>query len=181
MYKTPFYRNMNIKAYYRIRKLRKALEESKRNVIVLPMEQIRKVGVIWQPSQKAAMNYLRDYFNRDHRVFRTFCVFDELSNPPMANNTLGTNDLDWWGIPQADKISDFTNMTFDLLLNLAPRQNFVLDYITARSKASFKIGCSESEQNFFDLNIKIGENTDALFIAKQQIFYLAQLNKNKET
>jgi len=64
-----------------------------------------------------------------------------------------------------------------LLLNIALNQNRVLDYLTALSKARFKIGWSPDQSNFFDLNINIGGKQDALFLARQQIFYLSQLNK----
>ena len=168
---------MNIKEKYRNWKFRKQLATIKRTPFVRNIDEIKKVGVIWQPSEKAAVNYLRDYFNKSHIIFRTYCVFDELANPVAANNTLTIADLDWWGFPKPEKTRDFMQTHFDVLLNIALEQNFVLDYLTAFTLADFKIGWSPNTQNHFDLNINIGENQDAMFLAKQQIFYLAQLNK----
>lgn len=168
---------MNIKEKYRTRKLKKELAKIKRTPFVRNIEELKKIGVIWQPQQKEAVNYLRNYFNKNHIVFRTYCVFDELSNPSAANNTLTTNDLNWWGIPKPEKTQDFMQAHFDVLLNIAMKQDFVLDYITALTHADFKIGWSPNEQNYFDLNINIGENQDVMFLVEQQIFYLAQLNK----
>ena len=169
---------MNIKQLYRERKLSQEISKLKRTPIIRNIDDIRKIGVIWQPSQKEAVNYLRNYFNKNHIVFRTYCVFDELANPVSANNTLTTNDLNWWGVPKPEKTQDFMQANFDVLLNIALQQNYVLDYITALTVADFKIGCSPDEQNYFDLNINIGENQDTMFLVEQQIFYLAQLNKN---
>ena len=70
-------------------------------------------------------------------------------------------------------------MNFDVLLNVALEQNITLNYITLNTLAKFKIGWSPNENNYFDLNINITQNQDALYLAKQQIFYLGQLNKNK--
>ena len=168
---------MKIKELYRERKLKQELGKINRVPVIHASDDIKKVGVIWQPSQKEAVNFLRDHFNRNHIIFRTYCVFDELSNPLEANNALTVNDLNWWGIPKPEKTRDFMAMHFDLLLNIALKQNFVLDYITALTPADFKIGSSPDEKNFFDLNINIGENQDTMFLVKQQIFYLAQLNK----
>ncbi len=168
---------MNIKQLYRDRKFRQELALIQRVPVVPKLEEVRKVGLIWQPSQKEAMNYLRDFFNKNHIIFRTFCVFDELSNPLEANNALTVNDLNWWGIPRPEAIQDFMSVQFDLLLSIALKQNFVLDYITALTPAKFKVGTSNLETNYFDLNINIGENQDTMFLVKQQIFYLAQLNK----
>jgi len=168
---------MNLKEKYRDWKFKKQLATIKRTPFIRNISEIKKVGVIWQPSEKAAVSFLRDYFNKQHIIFRTYCVFDELANPVASNNTLTTADLDWWGFPKPEKTQDFMQTHFDVLLNIAMKQNFVLDYITAFTSSDFKIGWSPDEQNHFDLNINIGENQDAMFLAKQQIFYLAQLNK----
>lgn len=168
---------MGFKQFIRDRRFKKELANIERSPVVRNIEDVRKVGVIWQPSQKEAVNYLKNQFNKNHIIFRTFCVFDELSNPNEANNTITVRDLDWWGTPKPEKTKDFLAMHFDVLLNIALEQSFVLDYITAISHADLKIGWSPNEKNFFDLNINIGENRDSMYLAKQQIFYLAQLNK----
>ena len=168
---------MKFKKVYCERKFKQELARVQRVPHVPRLEDVKKVGVIWQPSQKEALNYLRDFFNKNHIIFRTYCVFDELSNPLEANNALTVNDLNWWGIPKPETTQDFMSVHFDLLLNIALKQNFVLDYITALTPAKFKVGTSNHEINYFDLNINIGENQDTMFLVKQQIFYLSQLNK----
>jgi len=167
---------MGIKNIYCQRKLKKELSKVSRTPIVRNIAEIKKVGVIWQPQQKDAVNYLRNYFNKSHILFRSYCVFDELSNPNPGNNALTTNDLNWWGIPRPEKTQDFMNSHYDVLLNIALQQNFVLDYITALTTADFKVGYSPNMDNYFDLNINIDENQDSIFLVKQQIFYLARLN-----
>jgi hypothetical protein len=74
-------------------------------------------------------------------------------------------------------VEEFVNIRFEVLFNIALENNLVLDYITALSQARFKVGSSPDASNYFDLNINIGENPDSMYLAKQQIFYLAQLNK----
>lgn len=145
------------------------------------IQKVKSVGVIWQPTQKDTFNWIRSHFNREHLIFRGFCVYEDAVNPPDYTNTITTNDLNWWGLPKPGKTEEFTDMQFDLLMNIAPQQNLVLDFLTALSNAKFKVGCSEDEKNFFDLNINIGENHEAMYIAKQQFFYLAQLNKKTNT
>lgn len=167
---------MGIKNIYCQRKLKQELAKVNRTPVVRNIAAIKKVGVLWQPQQKEAVNYLRNYFNKSHILFRSYCVFDELSNPNPGNNALTTADLNWWGIPKPEKTHDFMQAHFDVLLNIALKQNFVLDYITALSRADFKVGWSPEAVNHFDLNINIGENQDSMFLVKQQIFYLAQLN-----
>lgn len=169
---------MGFKQRYCNWKLSKELANIKRTPVIRNIDDVRKVGVIWQPTQKDAEKFLKDYFNKNQIIYRSFCVFDENSNPSASNNSLTTNDLDWWGIPRQEKVGEFMQMNFDVLINISLNQNFALNYLTALTQSDLKIGYSPREQNYFDLNIKIKENQDSMYLAKQQIFYLAQLNQN---
>lgn len=169
---------MGFKQNFAYRKLAKIMATKSRQAVIPNLKPHSKVGVIWQPSDKPALQFLRDHFNRQGAIFRDYCIFDSGTNPPSESNSLTVVDLNWWGIPKAEKVGDFITIEFDLLLNIALKPNFSVDYVTALSKSKFKIGSSASNENYFDLNIKIDENRDAMYLAKQQIFYLAQLNKN---
>ena len=169
---------MKIKEIYAKRKLAKIYSKIERSPIFPKINKVKTIGVIWQPTQKEAFQFIKSYFSRDQAIFRGFCVFEEITNPHQDSNTLTVKDLDFWGLPKRGKVDEFISIRFDVLFNIAEENNLVLDYITALSHARFKIGCSPSVNNYFDLNINIGENRDPMYIVKQQIFYLAQLNKN---
>ena len=171
---------MGIKQKYAQRKLRKLAEKQKHNPILPNLNSAKLIGVVWHPTQREEFQYLKNYFNKEQVIFRGFCVFEEGVNPQANSNTLTTLDLNWYGFPKLEKINDFTSVNFDVLLNIALSQNLILDTIMLLSKAKFKVGCSPSEKNYFDLNINIGENDDAMYLAEQQIFYLAQLNKKNK-
>lgn len=162
------------------RKLAKILAAQMRKTLVPRLDRVKSVGVIWHPAQKEAYGQLKSQFNKDHVIFRGFCVFDDDSNPQPAGNTLTTDDLNFWGLPKPEKTDEFTNIEFDVLLDITQNRNLVLDFLVAASKAKFKVGGTTSPNNYFDLNINIGEKRDAMFLAQQQIFYLAQLNKNTD-
>lgn len=172
---------MGLKEKYAYRKLRKLIATQQRTPIIPQLSLHLKVGVIWQPPEKPAVQFLRDYFNQHGAIFRDYCIFDNDSNPVARANSLALEDLNWWGIPKPEKVGDFMEMQLDLLLCLAAEKNYAVDYITALSQAKFKIGSSEKDNSYFDLNIKIGQNKDALFLAEQQIFYLAQLNNTRDS
>jgi hypothetical protein len=168
---------MKIKEIYARKKLAKLISNIDRRPVFPDINTVKTIGVIWQPTQKEAFQYLKSYFNREQVIFRGFCVFEAITNPHQDSNTLTVKDLDFWGLPKKEKVEEFTNIRFEVLFNIALENNLVLDYITALSQARFKVGCSPNIKNYFDLNINIGENRDPMYIAKQQIFYLAQLNK----
>ncbi len=167
---------MKIKQILAERKLKKLVENYRHSPVIPNIETTKLIGVIWHPTQKVAYQYLKEYFNKEQVIFRGFCVFEDDVNPHENSNTLTTNDLTWIKLPRLEKIDDFININFDVLINMSLKQNLVLDYITLLSKAKFKVGSSTDESNYFDLNINIGENDDSMYLVEQQIFYLAQLN-----
>ena len=168
---------MGIKQKYAQKKLKKIAKGIIHNPVLPTLENAKSIGVIWHPSQKEAFQYLKSYFNKPQVLFREFCVFEEDINPLSDTNTLTVKDVNWFGFPKPEKTDDFSNIQFDILFNIATQQNLILDYLTLISKAKFKVGSSNKESNYFDLNINIGKKDDSIYLVKQQIFYLAQLNK----
>lgn len=170
---------MGIIEKYALIKLHRMEVAIKRNPEIPNLETIKKVGVLWQPEQKDAYHYLHDYFNKKQVIFRSLCLLDKQIEMMVDANTLSPKDINWLKFPKPGVIDEFTKMQFDVMLNIALEQNITLDYITLQTKAKFKIGWSPSEKNYFDLNINISQNKNALYLAEQQIFYLGQLNKKK--
>lgn len=168
---------MGLKQKYAKYKFRKLAETLSHSPVLPHLDSAKLIGVIWHPTQKEVYQYLKNFFKREQVIFRGFCVFEEGVNPRIDSNTLTTADTTWLGFPKPEKIEEFTKINFDILINLSLKQNLVLDTITLLSKAKFKVGYSADEINYFDLNINIGEKDDAMYLAKQQIFYLGQLNK----
>jgi len=161
-------------AYYT---LSKKIKATKRQVEILHPDQIRKVGVVWRPDEKAAFQFLHDYFARDKVIFRNICVYEDHAGVPADTSIITSKDLNWLGLPKPGPVDDFIETKFDVLFNIVLEQSLVLDYITSLSHASFKVGWSPQKSNFFDLNINISGKQDALYLAQQQIYYLVQLNK----
>ncbi len=168
---------MKIKEKYARKKLEKLISQIDRNPVFPDIGKVKTIGVIWQPTQKEAFQYLKTYFTREQVIFRGFCVFEEITNPHQDTYTLTVKDLDFWGLPKRGKVEEFLNIKFEILFSIALSNNLVIDYITALSQARFKVGSTTNKNNYFDLNINIGENHNPMYLAKQQIFYLAQLNK----
>jgi hypothetical protein len=159
------------------RKLQREAAAVKRRVVLPHPDTISKVCVLWQPSQEQAYKYLHDYFQRSKVIFRNLCIYNQ--QPVMATgmNVITPKDLNWMGFPKPGLTEEFIKTEYDLLLNVALEQNLVLLYLTAMSRSHFKIGWSTSGLNFFDLNIQINGRKDAEYLARQQIYYLEQLNK----
>ncbi len=162
---------------YAYKKLQKEAAAIKRRVELPQPEKIRKVCVLWQPPQGEAYEFLHQFFQNSQVIFRNLCILSKEGIAEAGSNVVTPKDLNWLGFPNSGHVFEILKTEFDLLLNIVPEQNLVLHYITALSRARFKIGSTESKLNYFDLNIRINGSSDALYLAQQQIFYLEQLNK----
>lgn len=172
-----FAERMGLREKYSNRRLKKTEIEIDHHPIIPELDKVKKVGVLWGPDGKHALQYLKDYFSPRGAIVRDLCFFHEDVQYATDANSLTQGELDWLKFPKPGIIDTFTHLHFDLLLIVAVHSNITLDYLTLVTRAKFKVGWSPNEKNYLDLNINIGENKDALFLAKQQIFYLGQLNQ----
>ena len=131
---------MGFKQIYRERKLRQELAKIQRSPVVHNIDDIKKVGVIWQPSQKEAVSYLRNYFNKNHIIFRTYCVFDNLSNPNVANNTLTVKRPKLVGHSQTRKNQGFSANAFRCFAEYSARAKFCTRLYHSHFPCRFKSG-----------------------------------------
>ena len=91
-------------------------------------------------------------------------------------NFFTIKDTNWQGIPFNHNINDFINEKIDILVDLHQSDNFQLEYITAMSKASLKIGPYTSNPNHYDLMIDISSNPTSDFLCEQIKHYLSIIN-----
>jgi hypothetical protein len=166
---------------YSYRKINREAAGVVRRVKLPDPGSLGKVCVLWQAGDEQAFKYLYDYFVHSQVIFRNICVYDKKAVVETGASVITPKELNWLGLPKPGIADEFLKTEFDLLLNIAVNQNLVLDYLTALSRAQFKIGWSPGARNFFDLNINIERKPDSLYLAQQQIFYLAQLNKTTVT
>lgn len=91
---------MGLKEIYARKKLARLISKTDHKPVFPNINIVKTIGVIWQPTQKDAFQYLKSYFNREQVIFRGFCVSEEITNPHQDLNTLTVKDLDFWGLPK---------------------------------------------------------------------------------
>jgi hypothetical protein len=139
---------------------------------------VKTIGVIWQPTQKEAFQYYEKLTLTANRLFSGASVFSRQLPIRIRMQIHLLLKISTFGVyPKKRKWRNLQTYVSKCCSISHLEDNLVLDYITALSQARFKIGSSQNVNNYFDMNINIGENHDPMYVAKQQIFYLAQLNK----
>jgi hypothetical protein len=169
---------MKIFKIFQLKMLRKRASEIVRTVKLCNLDQVQKIGILWNEGDSKAYNYLHEQFKPAKVIIRNLCYTN--NKDIDDSNMITSKDLNWLGFPGGGNIETFIQADFDLLLNLSVKHNFALDVITALSAAAFKIGWDREKLGFYDLTIDVSEKPEALFLAEQQIYYLKQFNKNSD-
>jgi len=87
-----------------------------------------------------------------------------------------SKDFGWNGVIKNLDLQEFIETDFDALISYYKKDNLELNYATACSKANFKIGLSNYDQNLNDFIIDINPNFIDIF-GKELEKYLTGLKK----
>jgi uncharacterized protein YueI len=91
---------------------------------------------------------------------------------------LRKQELNFFYLPVSNESNTFINNRFDILIDINFKKVFSLDYISALSKAAFKVGLFEDQHNEspFDLMMEIKNPVNVDDYLNQIIQYLEMIN-----
>ena len=159
-------------AYYL---LEKKYHKIGRDVKISGLNNTNKVGVIWALEDKEAFLYISGFLKEKQVIFRSLC-YTGTSNEVIAHS-FSKKETNFWGFPKSSDVNTFMEFEYDILMNISVSSCFTLDAVTALTRAHFKIGWASGPVNFFDMNIDVSSNKNALYLVKQQIHYIEEFNK----
>ncbi len=167
--------------YFKNRSIRKfiknALENRSSNI---NKHKIQNVGIILNIGEYKNYDKLRDIFksfgvNENNIKFISF-ISENDTKLNHWDSYFQTKDFGWNGVIKNLDLKEFIDTEFDALISYYKRDNLELNYATACSKANFKIGLSNCNQNLHDFIIDINPNFIDIF-GKELKKYLTGLNK----
>ena len=90
-------------------------------------------------------------------------------------------ELDWRLDPKCDHVAHFTNMEFDILIDLDRETTLPLQLVLAKSKAKFKVGYHNSKNEvLYDMMLKTDVHTTFDTYIAQVNHYLNLINTRHE-
>ena len=168
--------------------MRQIRQPQKRRQVV-SFREARKIGMLYDATEESDFETVKQYvktIRADHKEAFALGYVDrkELSRNQFAQLGLDfftKKDLKWNMIPQSLEVRNFINEPFDILINLNSGSCFPLNYITALSKARFRIGrYNKNLVNNFDMMIDAGNSTSLGNFIKETDRYLRIItNKNE--
>lgn len=147
---------------------------------------IKTVGILFDATNPDDFELVKRYvlYLREHRKkVKALGFFSTKQIPDLAFSKLeydfcSTKDLNWFGKPSSMVIQNFIDEEYDLLIDLNINDHFPLKYISALSKANFKVGkFNEKGLEIYDMMID-SDNTKTLkYFLRQVDVYVTMLNK----
>lgn len=156
---------------------------------VVSFEAARKIGVLYDATLEGDYESVKNYVKTIRAEHKEVIALGYVDGKDLSRNQfaqLGLDfftrkDLKWNMIPHSLEVKNFINEPFDILINFDDGNCFPLSYISAMSKAHFRIGrYSKKNLHHFDFLIEAGNSTSLNNFIKEADKYLRIItNKNE--
>jgi hypothetical protein len=151
-------------------------------------DKIKTVGIIFDATNAEDYEIVKRYvvYLREHlKKVKVIGFFSTKEIPALTYSKLeydffSAKELNWLGKPSSAVIQNFINEEYDLLIDLNIRDHFPLKYISALSKATFKVGkFDENEAGIYDMMIDADNTKTVKYFLRQIDTYITMLNKTE--
>lgn len=127
------------------------------------IKKAKSIGILFDATdldnRKTVLNYA-DQLRKQSKQVRLLGFFDnKLKDNNFTFKHFNRRDIDWAYRPKGHNIDDFLAQEFDILINLNPLSATYSEYISALSKASFKIGPVTEHMVCYDMMIDTDTRT----------------------
>jgi hypothetical protein len=157
-----------------------------RKVFYSNISRIKNIGIIWDASKPEDFVNLSEFHqNMNERNINVtilgYYPGKELPDKYTALRYLSCirrKEISFFYIPMSAEADSFTNTMFDILIDVNFEKSFPLSYISALSKASFKVGLfdQETNSNTFDLMIELKKPVAVKDYLTHVVHYLEMIN-----
>ena len=169
-----------IKAHYLRRSLAQRLRTNSVRRSSMPFERVKTVGIVYDRDSRTdesnILAFTKQLEREGKRVQLLVVTPDKVPNPEAATPEFTRGDRNWYGAPVGTTAVEFMNRDFDLLLNLCSVTDPAVEYLTAASRATFRVGTSTATDAPYELVIDPGANTETRQLIQQISRYLKIMN-----
>lgn len=128
---------------------------------LVPFSEIKSINVIVDV-EEGNYDEIKDYINAWSRtsgkkVNIYYFDFNKLRKDELLltsiNTTIIRKDLNWFDMPQTDRLNGLLEEKSDVLISLIPNGNFPVEYVTKCAKARCKVGRCAFPGHAYDIVI----------------------------
>jgi len=178
----------NIKRFIASRTLKRELQvlKKERTPNKFNFDSIKRVGILFDATNSEDYEIVKRYvvyLREHHKKVKAIGYFTTKEIPALTYSKLeydffSNKDVNWFGKPASVIIDNFINEEYDLLIDLNVSDHFALKYISALSKANFKVGkFDDKDIEIFDMMIDADNTKTVKYFLRQIDTYITMLNK----
>jgi hypothetical protein len=175
----------SIKVAFRKYFLSKELRKISRNRVICSIKDAKSIGLLFDASDEEDHKIVTEfvqYFKDNQKIVKSlgFVNFNRVPHycfPKLSYDYFTKKDINWYSKPSGVKVNDFVNEEFDVMIDLCTKSCFSLTYITAISKAKFKVGkFDEGNKEYFDFMLNVASNISLRDYIRDLTHYLSIIN-----
>lgn len=166
---------------------KKDIAKVRRNRNIQNLADAKKIGILYDATDEKTHNIICDfvkYFQENLKVVKAigYVNYPRLPHycfPKLSFDYFTKKDLNWYYKPRTERIQDFINEEYDIVIDLSMKDCFPLQYIAGLSHSKFKVGRYGNRYScVYDFMLDVNENITLEKFIKECIHYLSILNKN---
>lgn len=167
----------NIKVFLGNRAIRKKLKRTDRKVRSCNLKDAKKIGILFDATHTVSFEIVRQLVKDLTSEKQKVLALGYVDSKQMIDHYLYRKGfeffththLNWYGKPDSESVTNFIEETFDLLIYVSLEEFYPLKYVLALSKATFKAGRLDLQQDYLDLMIDIEKEKEAMSDLKKEL------------
>jgi hypothetical protein len=172
--------------------LRKEIQRRHRNKRIINIAEAKNIGILYELSNEEnyviISNFVK-YLQDKQKIVKALGyvplkIVPHYCFPKLSFDFFTQKDLNWYYKPVNQRVNDFINCEFDILIDLSTEKKFPLEYVATLSSAKFKAGRKDhtkaDDEQLYDLMIDIEQHKTMLTFIKHINHYLSIINKKDE-
>jgi len=169
---------------------RKEVEKTNRIRKLTNLRDARKIGILYNLDDVPDYEVVEEFVTQLQHDRKEVKALGYVENKNLINRFLpklsydffSVKDINWFYKPVKDKVTDFIQKDFDLLIDLDMKDNLPLKFISGLSMSRCRIGrFSEGSTSCYDLMIDVDASTSVNEFIRQITHYLTIINNDGKT
>jgi hypothetical protein len=168
--------------------LRQEMAGLSRNRDMVSLADSKTIGIVFEATDKEEFELVKKYvlyLREQKKKVKAIGYFSGGETPAFTFSKLeydffSKKDLNWYFKPNDKFVRNFIDEEYDILIDLNIHDHFAMTYVSATSRARFKVGQYKKEnERIFDLMIEGTEEKGLKYYLRQVDTYLQMLNTDK--
>lgn len=166
--------------------LKKKLEKKNRKVFYSDIDQVKKIGIVWDATRVNEFSSLSKFHQKMHERNIDVKIIGYFSGKDLPDQytairyltCIRRDELNFFYHPVSSESDSFINNKFDILIDINFRNLLTLQYLSSLSNAAFKVGLFDPEKREtpFDLMMELSNPPDVGNYLEQTLLYLEMIH-----